>query len=543
MTLPAEPANHDQPPLVPIRWVREAIVKTLTGLVLGLITAFVLVGLSAIAFPELQEVGQDLGLRLGVHLKRLETILTGHLLDEDDPERTSFLFVDVDPEHGLVALPNGADASQREMASGSQQACIALATAFPDRYRLAIDRPPRKTGDAGNAAKTPTPINCSSSRPLNRYLLAELIKGLAARGARIIVLDVVLAGEHGIIDEQENEALKQALRERALSNRQIPILYADPVEAASPSQGTRDEFVRLDSFNTFTIGPAALVRSAVALPSPGQPVRRYPKCLFFTSGEGKRVPTLPFLAAEMLRNPRQPQDSSCPTATSGGLAHAATNAPRIVYTLPPLEGHQDDTLSPARTRWAVYQRINNRCLAASFWDESSGSACAGKGIYDGKVVVVGASNPVRRDRHYTPLGDMAGAEVVINAIRSFTLYPSNRDKSTLEVLCKDVGIVFACAVVWFGYFLIGQAVQASRIRRALQRVLMSLTFLLAVTTACMFAVILSFDIHAPVPSLNILLPVLAIGVDVYTECARKVVHRTEKCLRRLLRMLDVWAHH
>ena len=66
-------------------------------------------------------------------------------------------------------------------------------------------------------------------------------------------------------------------------------------------------------------------------------------------------------------------------------------------------------------------------------------------MYKDKIVVIGASNPSRRDRHYTPFGDMAGSEVVINAIRSFLIYDS-QDKSPWDLIKRELVIVSA----WFG---------------------------------------------------------------------------------------------
>ena len=517
-------------------WAKDAVIRWLTGLILGCVTALLLVGLSATMFSEIQEVGQDLGLRLGIHLQRLRSTVSGRPLGADSLDGLSFLFIDVDPEHGLGATPEKASSSQREMATGSQRACAALATASQGRYRVVVDTPARASA-AKPAANTPTPIHCSASRPVNRYLLAELVKALQARGARMIVLDVVLAAEYGIVPDEENEALKQALRGLA-GLRPVPILYADPVEAASPRQRTRNEFVRLDTLNTFGFEPTPWVRSAVALPSPGYPLRRYPKCLFQASGERKPVLSLPFLAATMLRKPGVAPEDACPDAP--GAQDDATNAPRIVYTFPPFEGHQDDTLSPERAQWAVYQPVYNRCLAENFWNGKR-SACGGSDIYRGKVVVVGASNPLRRDRHYTPLGDMAGAEVVINATQSFVSYPENRDKRWYEALCRKLAIVGVCSFVWLGYFMLacrirarGLEGEASRWRRLGRCALVSLGFLVALAVVCIVAFAKSYDRSGPVPSLDIFIPVLAIGLDVYVEWISVRLERIKASLRKRL---------
>jgi hypothetical protein len=280
------------------------------------------------------------------------------------------------------------------------------------------------------------------------------------------------------------------------------------------------------------------------VPAPGQPVRRYPKCLFLEASDATAVPSLPFLAANILRTPGSLPDNLCPQPRPAdrGTHADADNVPRIVYTLPPLASHQDDVRSsPARARWALYREIYNRCLATWFWDER-GSECGDSRIYKDKVVVVGASNPLRRDRHYTPLGDMAGAEVVINAIESFLVYPDNRDRSFLEILCADMRTVWWSGVIWFGYFLVQGWSHRPRPgtvtwwRRASRKVLLGLAFLAAFGLVCAVTVMDAFHPGGPVPSLDLLIPTLAIGLEVYVEALSGLVHWIEGWGRRLLRV-------
>jgi CHASE2 domain-containing sensor protein len=468
-------------------WVREAIVKTLAGLMLGLVTAAAIVWVSNSAFPGLQAFGEDLGLRLGAAVDRMRAGVWGR--PRTPQQDVSFVFLDVDPQPTPGA---------------SEDACAALA---------------RAARGAGPSGRLPSAASsCSSARPVNRYLLAALIEELRKRGARLVVMDIVLAHEPGVISADENEVLHQVL----LANRPtMPVVFAAPYEATSPSPA---------GWRVSTALPALIaddvrrgVQAAAAVPAPGQPVRRYPKCLLPTSDGDARIASLPYLAARLL------SADSAPCAPGRDVGE---NAPRIVYTLPSMPGHQDDVQDPARARWATYRTVYNRCLASNFWD-ASGSFCAKAEAYAGKVVVIGVSNPLRRDRHYTPLGDMAGPEVVINAVRSFIDYPEYRDKSLAELLSKKAQIVGWCSLTWLGYFLVRCRLSRPNVgvrKRVVRAVAVSVAFLTALASAIGVALWTSFEMDRPVPSLDVLVPVLAIAVDEYVEQVSKLVRNVEGML-------------
>ena len=64
------PSNSNHLPVAPrhdrtaVTWITEAVINWLTGLVLGLATAACIVFLSSRVFPELEDFGVDLGMRV-----------------------------------------------------------------------------------------------------------------------------------------------------------------------------------------------------------------------------------------------------------------------------------------------------------------------------------------------------------------------------------------------------------------------------------------------------------------------------------------------
>ena len=414
-------------------WVRRAVSKSVAGLVLGLVTAVVLVWLSQRIFPGMQDYGEDLGLRVGVYLDRIASSASGTPLRKGERDAFSYVFLDVDPESSIES------GTGRASRSSAQEAC--------DAYADAIRTGRTSPGPAGARYA----LNCSSARPLNRQLLAALVTALTERGARMIILDVVLAEELGVIDAAENDALRHALLSRNTAVVSVPVLFVAPYEMVGLQHDPGNDGPVTLVMPSLIGGDAARgVHTTAALPAPGQPVRRYPKCLRQSGTVESYVPSLPFLAAHLLSAGDQ-QKVACASKIDEPRSHEVGRniAPRIVYTLPSIQAHQDDVLAPSRARWAPYREIYNRCLAAHFWGGTE-SHCAQAQTYQGKVVVIGTSNPLRRDRHFTPLGDMAGAEVVVNAVRSFVAYPDYRDKTFFELLGKKSVIVLCCGLVWLG---------------------------------------------------------------------------------------------
>lgn len=507
-------------------WMRTALVQGIVGFSLGCTTAVLLITSSVFLFPQLQELGHDYGLAAAAYFGWVANA-AGNAPVRVGASDLSFVFLDVDPEFALSE--SGIDPTLPSEES-SVQPCMALVGAQPDRLG-----PPGARDDRA-ATRARVARLCASARPLNRYLLAALVSQLSEWGARVIVLDVLIADEPGVIGDDENGALTSALLGRGDEAAKVPIVWALPVRVGR-GRGESAGHVQLDEHAILKADPALGMYAAVALSLPGEPVRRYAKC-WWNPAEANALPSLPYQAAQLAVNPSRPAHAAC--SDSATASH--DDAPRIVYTLPAAESHEDDRIpSEARVKWAHYRPVYNRCLAAAIWSRA-GSACADAATYRGKVVVIGASSPARRDRHDTPLGEMAGAENVINAIRSFAAFPHNHDKSLGALLRKKLGIVLWCSIVWMGYFMLvcqRREAHAHNTSHAFWRYIGSgMLFVVTLATVSALAFWLSLDSTGPLPSLDVFIPVLAIALELYVETVSAGLHRLEHWLQGILGISD-----
>jgi CHASE2 domain-containing sensor protein len=502
--------------------VRQALLKAVTGFALGVLTSAALVLLATAGFPEISEFGIDAGMRLKVALDRWHDIDGGMPLVEQeshegkDAHGSAFVFLDLDPE-GQAA------------ASG----CAALA---------AWRKNPSPADGGGAAAIKPDPAvdttHCASTSPINRDLLAAVVQTLQERGSRLIVLDIVLSAQDA--SEVDNKRLHDALES---SSKPAPILFAVPAEPVLQEDAEGDVAIRIEPASQRPDPFASLARPSVAIPTPGQPLRRYPKCYWVLPPGGAREPgshlaSLPKLADDLAATPAPP-----PAAAETGCD---TKAPRIIYTLPPITAHEDSGAgSVDGALWAHYRKVFDRCTIAHFWDPDSrcGPVAAKDSVLRDRIVIVGTSNPIRRDWHYTPLGDMVGAQVVANAIRSFQQFPDEKDEAPWHLFFHKLGIVFCCSIVWFFYHLSIRRLErhshgrkpsrAARVRRGLFKFV---AFSSTLTIVIGLTLWMSFHGEGPAPSLDILLGVLAISIEQFVETAERLLAWIEKWVAKGLRL-------
>lgn len=460
-----------------------------SGLVLGVITAILLVIATSIIYPSMEDYSVDFGLGVNVGLVRVgfaELPKESITLGASQP--IHYVFLDVDP---------GGNESSSDSSGG---ACRALTKRAP----------PAKTYG-------PSDLQCQPTRPLNRILLAEVLDTLkeltgkienstGSKGIRAIVLDVALAEDPAT--DGEDDDLIEAMKKW---KDNPPIIYAADAERLVRGD---DAGVKLLSEQEARYPGQA----RVAFPVADSAIRRYQKC-FTTWGSAKRLESLPYQVAITVNGkPKCDAERDSPSIADDE---------RIIYTLPSLEAHADsgpEIGARAFKLKEIYKSVYTRCLAVNLWNPAS--QCNLPETYENTVVVVGASNPFRRDRHYTPLGMMSGAEVVINATRSFLLYPDQKVKSLTAKMWKKAWITFACSLVWLAYHLFHHrmAIHGNTHLSVLARiriwVLNAAAFLVTLAAVVVLAIWLSFDPDNSTPNLDVLLPVLAIGLETYADFSK-----------------------
>lgn len=530
----------------PTPWFRLAIVETLAGGVLGLATAVVLVVLSLEVFFSLGDFDHDLGLRMrNAYHERMAHWSYGQVSLKTKEAVPSFVFLDVDPEPSLHSQANEAPMAACAALELARRTCVTQGAA-PGQATLS---------QCVAVAET---LDCDPGKRVSRALLGSLVAGLRERGARMVVLDVELSD--GSSPLPGSRTLRNVLWPvGGAASTASPVIYAWPARydrTSGESHLVRPEvpWGPARAAPKDAVSAVGATFSALALPAPGQPVRRYPRCYESTGHAHGIVPSIPWLAAWVLKHGASQAPGACePEVTAQGerFDPVAVRAPYVDFVIPSLVEHLDQSDgSPEFGKSAVYQSMGVRCLASEFW--TSQAACGSPRTYAQKVVVIGASNADRRDRHATPIGNMAGAEVLINAIRTFAGEPHVQDKTLAAALAKKAGIVALCLIPWLLYFSLrgylhsrhsqhalagnpshddsGHGAQASLGRRLGVRLVLALAF-----AATVLAVVV-ITVQSSIGSFSVLVGVLAVGIELYIEAAKSALHACETLFRRLLRL-------
>lgn len=534
---------NSHPYLAEEAWFRLAIVETLVGGTLGLVTAVVLVVVSLEVFPSLRDFDHDLGLRMrNAFHERLAHWSYGQVSLNEERPAPPFVFLDVDPEPSLHVQANEAP----------QAACRALELA---RKACKADDPATGRERAPQCVGNSEKLDCDRDMRVNRELLASLIAGLRQRRARMILLDVELADAS--TPAPGSAVLRDVLWSPA--GAAVPVIYARPARydrAANDVHLVRPEvpWGPADASAAPDADAEGGTLSALVLPAPGQPVRRFPRCYQSTGHSDGIVPSLPWLATWVLDHGISQASSACqPGTTEYGKAFEPLNAPApyIDFAVPLLTEHLDQADdSPEVGRSAVFGSMAVRCLASEFW--SSKANCGLARTYEQRVVVIGASNADRRDRHATPIGNMAGAEVLINATRTFYVNPRVADKSLCDALAKKAKIVALSMIPWLIYFSLrgylhaatrhrghgdsaantqaGNAANPSWARR------LAVCLGLVISFAATLVAVVVITVQSSIGSFSVLVSVLAVGIEQYVEAAKPALHFCEALFRRMLRL-------
>lgn len=504
-------------------WLREAVIETLVGMARALLTFAALLFITHVFFSGVPDFDYDFGLRLR-RLAREHLLHRATPLQPKLPDDNRFLFLDIDSSQDGLATPPGGSAPPAQR--GSLAACSALALSRADRYTVSTD------SDTSAGAQRQR-LDCDYGRPINRYLLAEVVRALKAKNPHLIVLDIELASEAGTVPPEETNELLTALSEPSM----VPVAYVRPAtfSARMPSGANIIHLNAGDELQSRLKGladrPAGPVLGAAALPDPGQPLRSYPRCYPTSSADEGSVPSLPYLSALLIdRNGPDRARHPC-VAQPGEKPNDAFASPRIEFEFPSLRSHQDARDDGEDFKvWSIYRQVYNRCLAANFW--TADSECSREDLYRARIVVIGASSEWRRDRHYTPIGDMSGAEVVINAIQSFTVAEKADHRTSEHSIWAELQLIFVCSVVWLLFQCFKSWLNFSK-RGKRWAGFARWSSLTVVFTAALLAVIV-ITVYWSVPSFTVIVAVLGVAIEQYVEAMIAVSKPLKRSLERRL---------
>jgi CHASE2 domain-containing sensor protein len=463
-------------------WLADAIVKSLSGIALGLFLAFAVLPLVRWLFPDFQDWSIDRGMRISEML---------HPVGSNRTERAlgvrGYVFVDVD---------TGDDAPL----ASSQQAC--------DR----VSRSP--------ASRVPTPWDCAPWRPINRYLLASIVESLRARGAKLIVVDVKLGAGGYPLPSEEASALIAVLQ--GAGSPAIAVLPVRPLPDTLPGDELSIEPQAISGLSL----SQALALAAPALPYPGDILRRYVACYGMRTAQGhESIPSVATRVEAVLRG----------TADARALCErdpqALPAALRIAFTLPEVPA-EPATAGASRDSalWNRYHLFLDRCRAIDLDD--SDASCSQSSLFRDKIAIIGTSSRARGDRHLTPLGEMSGSMVVLNAVRSRLQENSAVGTSLFKEVRHDLAVCGRAACVWFiAFVLLGMITQ----KHFGPVAAFSLRFVVvvgALTGVLWVGVKGSFSVAGTPQNLNLMFPLLAFGLEMYTNAARHLEKFIERPINR-----------
>lgn len=484
----------------PLDWRARATAKWLAGLIMGLLVALLVAAMMAL-FPALETYSVDAGIRLksAVRLPALTEV-------ERQAGVRGYVFLDIDGGGGAGLVHDerldGQTRSMYQGLSASEASCQSLALRPSNsgaKYRL-------ETGAAAAGSIKALPdrqaLECAELRSPNRFLLAELVEELSRRGAKLIILDVLLTNDRYPFATQESDALR-----RVIEDQRDRVLIAAPIYPEGDAEAGRPPIFGW-------LPPGAIVQEPLLHRIAGspftsvEPVRSFAICAKVRGETGalSDVPALPVLAAARLAN-RGNIGSICT------MKHA-DSALRIDFTLMSQRSHLDEvSVSGLDSRELATARVATRCLAEYFWHPDA--VCGQPDQFAGKVVIVGASSLARRDRFQTPIGAMSGAELVLNGIRTALARPAPVKTGLWDRAQDELFLGSICSLLWLAaWMLLGwwdsRPPLRSRLREWARR---SLTVFGAFASVCLLTFLWSFRPGADEPRLDILIPLLAIGIE------------------------------
>lgn len=372
------------------------------------------------------------------------------------------------------------------------------------------------------AAFTST-LRCRSGLPIPEQIVFPLVKAIVDAGASIVIVDIQLSPDQNAAD-QTVAALSELngasiivpiatrpIGERGLVTERIPVLQRRSVHFAAFA-------TVIDDANDGRI-------------------RTYPQNVRVedVSGNVKQVPTAPALAASLI--------------TGRHLETGGHHPLSIFYSFPPMTGN---TYAQAFDHAYRFERIFKHIKASQLIREGRIRFPAGRPL-EGRTVIVSTSAAQGHDYHLTPVGVMSGAEVIINATRAFAYFPkvirSYSSMGPMDLVFawkKKLDAVYLPAILLVPFFLLREwflrrAESERNPWMAAPITLLGWFGILAATLTIEISGSVSEAIAGARSgfAVDLITPVLLIGLDVYREFIGWIVRSIESLLYRAIYMFEL----
>ena len=365
------------------------------------------------------------------------------------------------------------------------------------------------------------PTECSAGSPIPDDIVVPLVKATIAAGAKIVIVDIALPSEAKAFSQFIN-----ALERLEGADIILPL-------ATRPTSGPGLVTASIPRVNSDSIHFA--VFATVVDDARDGRIRTYAPSFRVEDVEGnaRQVSTAPAMAANLLMDRQFPYLDEPPLT--------------IFYSFPTMTGIGE---AQAFDRGYRFKRLFRHYQASRLIADGAIRFPSGRPLA-GRTTIISTSQAQGHDRHLTPVGVMSGAEVIVNATRAFAFFPNvnrNYAKMPFSTLAKvwtkklDAMILPALLLLPFFVFrewLVRKAAASQRIWAATPLMLLAWFGVLAGT--------LTMEISSGISdaligarsgiAVDLITPVLLIGLDVYREVISWIIRTTEEAIFRLLQWI------
>jgi hypothetical protein len=205
----------------------------------------------------------------------------------------------------------------------------------------------------------------------------------------------------------------------------------------------------------------------------------------------------------------------------------------------PPKGHGAQSISAAFASQGIYNRWD---AAEAF--SPQGALQASPDTITGKIVVLSTSAPTALDRYNTPIGILAGAELILNAVNGYSMGSCYIPPEGVKRVYREAFLIFVASLpflaFWICYFLAREHFDGSKLSSALVGLgaLTGFICTIALAMGLAMSVALASGRSANSFALEPFTPVLALALEGFAEAARWLADRIEHLVLRTHRSLS-----